>query len=187
MDRRLVLAALLVGACAAARADERGFGLDALRGLAAFQVVVDPLSADAMRDGLRAPALQADVELRLRRAGLRVVTERGTPVPDAAVLRVHLDDTRRDLDAGSFHEFRLTMEVLQNVQLTRDPAVQALRPSWNRTLDGTHLTATLVPAVRDALRQEMEHLFDDYLAVNGGAVARAAAATAVRRHRPEGD
>lgn len=188
MDRRLVLAALLaLSVVAPARADERTFGLDALRGLRNVSVLVDGLSIDAERDGVRRGTLQADAELRLRRAGIRVVTQRGAPEPQSAVLHVRLDDMKRDLDSGTYHEFRLTLEVLQTVQLTRDPTVQSLQPAWSRTLGGTHLAATVVPAVRDALRQAMEHLIDDFLAANGGVVGRAITLEAPLPKRPEGD
>lgn len=166
-------------------ADERLFGLDALRGLTALQVLVEPISLDAEKDGVKRSTLQADMELRLRRAGIGVVTDRSVPVLESAVLRLRLDDLKRDLEQGSYHEFRLTLEVIQDVQLVRDPAVQASSAAWSRTMGGTRLSATLVASVRGALRQEMEHLLDDYLAANGGAVRRLAAKKS--RARPEGD
>lgn len=184
MDRRLVLAILLILGTAA-RADEQGFGLDALRGLRRMSVVVDPIAAEAEREGVRRTTLQADAELRLRRAGLSIVYDRTYPEDQAATLRVRLDHMRRDLDSGPVHEFRLTLEVVQTVQLSRDPAVQSARPVWSRTMGGTHLTSTLIPAVRDALRQTMEHLLDDMLAANAGAVPHPVRERP--RARPEGD
>src|SRR5690606_12521158 len=118
-------------------------GLDALRALRRMAVVVEPFSHDAEREGLRRTTLQADAELRLRRAGLGIVTDRSAPADQAAYLRVRLDHMRRDLDSGPAHEFRLTLEVIQTVQLARDPTVQSARPVWSRTLGGTHLTYTL--------------------------------------------
>lgn len=184
MDRRFLLALLLVIATAA-QADELGFSLDALRGLKRMSVVVEPISPDAEREGVRRTTLQADAELRLRRAGLGIVYDHTYPEDQAATLRVRLDSMRRDLDSGPVHEFRLTLEVIQTVQLSRDPSVQSARPVWSRTIGGTHLTSTLIAAVRDALRQTMEHLLDDMFAANAGAVPRP---VRVRpRVRPEGD
>lgn len=183
MDRRFLLALLLI--VTPVRADEQGFGLDALRGLRRMSVVVEPLTQDALREGLRHTTLAADAELRLRRAGLGVVTQRIYPADQAATLRVRLDHMRRDLDSGPVHEFRLTLDVIQTVQLARDPAVQSARPVWSRTLGGTHLTTTLIPAVRDGLRQLQEHLIDDLLAANAGAVDRPP--KVLPRPRPEGD
>jgi hypothetical protein len=188
MRRILVLLSFAVAA-SLAQADEQKWSIDSLRGLRALDVVVDPLPHDAEKDGLRRPALQADIELRLRRLGITIVTEKSAPWPDSAVMRLRVDDLKRDLEQGSYHEFRLTLEVLQSVALLRDPAVRSVNAQWHRTSEGTQLTTLLVRSVRDSLRELIEHFVDDYLAANGFYVRKAPVVASGKRkkRRPEGD
>ena len=48
---------------------------DSLRGISAVRVVVEDVDSDAAKDGLTTEQLRTDVELRLRRAGLKVDSE----------------------------------------------------------------------------------------------------------------
>lgn len=185
--RRMLVLVCLAAATAAAHADERTWSIDSLRGLRALDVIVEPLPAEAEKDGLRRPTLQADIELRLRRAGITIVNDRTVPWPDAAVMRLRMDGLKRELEQGSFTEYKLTLEVLQGVALLRDPAVRAVDAQWHRTSQGVQLSTMLAQSVRDSLRELIEHFVDDYLAANGYYVRRPVVATVKRRRRPEGD
>lgn len=187
--RRILVLMCVAAAAAAARADEQAWSIDSLRGLRALDVIVEPLPVDAEKDGLRRPTLQADIELRLRRAGITIVNDRTVPWPEAAVMRLRMDGLKRELDQGSFTEYKLTLEVLQGVALIRDPAVRSVDAQWQRTTEGVQLSTMLVQSVRDGLRELIEHFVDDYLAANGYYVRRppVVAVKAKKRRRPEGD
>lgn len=80
-------------------------------------VQVEPLNADAERDGLTRDALQADVETALREAGMAAYTQTvlvaqvpGTPVLHVDVMTIHLDDR---------YAYSVRLELRQAVTLAR--------------------------------------------------------------------
>ena len=62
---------LLVAASAATAGDDE-FSRRSLKGLAGVYVMVEPLGAEAERDGLNKTSVQTDAELKLREAGITV-------------------------------------------------------------------------------------------------------------------
>jgi len=82
-----------------------------LNGIKVF--VIGNIGADAERDGLRRDAIRNDVELALRRSGVRVYDEAGDTAP-TAYLQVQVS-TFKD---GGLHVYTLGVEVHQFVQLT---------------------------------------------------------------------
>jgi hypothetical protein len=74
MSIRLILVLLLLASTGAQGGDTEGERAT-LRGLDGVQVVVEDLQPDVERNGLTRQQLQTDVELRLRKAGIRVLTE----------------------------------------------------------------------------------------------------------------
>ena len=74
MKPRIVLALVFaLAACTPALGLNSETNRHSLRGLTGVGVQVEELDPEASRDGLTKKAIQADVELRLRRAGIRVL------------------------------------------------------------------------------------------------------------------
>jgi hypothetical protein len=67
----IVASPLVVPACAAATDSEA----ESLRGISGVYVLVENLSDEARRDGLNEQDIQTDVGLKLRLAGVKVLTE----------------------------------------------------------------------------------------------------------------
>jgi hypothetical protein len=61
--------------CAGAFGPDDPFSRETLRGLGAVHVVIEHLQPNAERAGLTRSQVQTDVELRLRKAGIRVLKE----------------------------------------------------------------------------------------------------------------
>jgi hypothetical protein len=91
--RPLALAfALLVAEGAAAAQMFVATGRDTLRGLPGVEIVVENLSPEVERDGLTGALIRADVERRLRAAGIRVYASQSeNPSPAKPYLYVHVN------------------------------------------------------------------------------------------------
>ncbi len=135
-----------------------------LAGLTAVNVQVEPVNADAERDGLIRYELKADVEARLREAGVAVVdqTRLFADVPGTPVL--HLDVMTVRLDARYVYSIRL--ELWQAVSLARDASIHALAVTWVRPqLVGT-VAAENLASVRAAVRSAVDEFAGDCLAAS---------------------
>ena len=69
-----LMASLLLTAVSLSRASDGPLDRDTLRGLSAVQVLVEKLDDDAKRAGFDVNTIQTDVELKLRLAGIKVLT-----------------------------------------------------------------------------------------------------------------
>jgi hypothetical protein len=97
-------------------------------GLTQVTVNVEPLNADAERDGLTRGLLEADVAACLRDAGL-VVRTSATPVRELASPTLNLDVMTVRLNARYAYSVRL--ELWQAVGLARDPGVVTSAVTWS--------------------------------------------------------
>src|SRR5262245_56922519 len=89
----VAMAVLMV--CQLAHALESG-NRESLRGLKGVNVLIEDLEAEVERDGMSKDQIQTDVELRLRKAGIRVLTEQESIVtPGLPYLYVRLAIYRR--------------------------------------------------------------------------------------------
>lgn len=127
-----------------------------LIGLRGVGVEVEPLNADAERDGLTRADLQTDVEATLREGAMTVLprTELFAFAPGTPFL--HLDVITTRLDGRYAYAIRL--ELWQSVRLTRDPAIQTLAITWSRSpLLGT-IAADHLAEVREVVRSAVAEL-----------------------------
>ncbi len=136
---------------------------ETVTGLREVNVQVEPVNADAERDGLTRSDLQDEVESRLRAAGFAVLSmpmlfasALGTPV-------LHLDVMTLRLDGRYAYSVRL--ELWQGVRLVRDPALQALAVTWFAPqLIGT-VSPDSVVEIRRAVHSAVDEFVQDCLAV----------------------
>jgi hypothetical protein len=138
---------------------------DTLRGLREVSVLVEYLPDDVERVGLSREHLQRDIEVRLRQAGLHVLTlsdiakSPGAPYLYVAVYPI----------AGpsvNLNAYGSGLTLKQLVQLSRNPTTEFFATTW----EGPTLTSSLsVPSVLDIRRSisdAVERFIIDYLAVN---------------------
>jgi hypothetical protein len=139
-----------------------------LRGLPGVYVAVEALDPDVQQDGLTKATLQADAELRLRMAGIKVLSReewaktQGGPVCyiDVSIVKdVGLTDVL-DFD---LYAFEVSVELHQDVALLRDMAVKVLSPTWSASYVG--FTNTL-PRIRAKVTELVERFINAYQAVN---------------------
>ncbi|RPI09980.1 MAG: hypothetical protein EHM71_04665 [Zetaproteobacteria bacterium] len=124
-----------------------------LKGIPSLQAVVEPVWPDAEGDGLTTAQLEADIELRLRQAGLKVV-----PLAND-VLHVHVNTVKHP--DGRFYAFNISVVFYQVVVPLRAMQHQTMLPAatWSVGLVGVVSTATL-----REVRSEVTALVDKFIA-----------------------
>jgi hypothetical protein len=124
-----------------------------LAGLEGVHVEVEPVNADAERDGLTRGALRADAESALREAGMAVYTQGavlvevpGMPVLHVDVMTIHLDGR---------YAYSVRLELWQVVRLMRAPGIAALALTWSAPQVIGTVAAERVAEVREIVRAEV--------------------------------
>jgi hypothetical protein len=100
-----------------------------LRGLSGVWVLVSELAPEATADGLSKTAIQTDVEVKLRQAGIKVLAEsQVAATPGQPLLHVMVTALRR---VDVFYAVDVQVELRQSVRLLRDPSVVVpLATTW---------------------------------------------------------
>jgi hypothetical protein len=139
-----------------------------LHGLQGIAVVVEDLQPETERDGLTKSRIQTDVELKLRQAGIRVLTtEESFKTPGSPYLYVNLNTTKTEVLYGAFatYAFSLQVAVKQDVTLTRASDLKVSAPTWETHTLGT-VGANNLQDVRRVLGDSIDRFSNDYLAEN---------------------
>ena len=127
-----------------------------LKGIQALQVVVEE-TPEAERDGPPKAQLEAEIESRLRHAGI--------PVMRSANSVLYVSVTAAKSDAGQAYPYVLSATVEQPVQDPRNP--ESLRPcaTWGLSRFGT-VEAARLPTVRSDVAALVERFINAYLEQN---------------------
>ncbi len=141
-----------------------------LRGLAGVYVVFTDLEDDIKKDGLTEQQLRTDVELRLRRAGIRVLTldeVRESSAKPTLVISVETvkSDPLSKLLEGSVYAFSLSIQLRQIATLKRMPTNEFLVTTWSDNAFGFATVKTL-KVIRDGLGDYVDKFANDFLTVN---------------------
>ena len=154
-----VLLTLLINATAAQAYDELR-ARSTLKGLPGVSVVVDDFSDLVKGAGFDIGTFQTDVELKLRLAGIKVLTDaerletEGNP---RLVLVVHL--AREEPD--DWYVFRIAVELGQLVRLERNGFLVPI-VTWEKGFIG----GGPLSAVRDAAKDRVDEFINAWLSVN---------------------
>lgn len=143
---------------------------DGLRGLAGVAVRVTELPQEVERDGLLKAQLQTDVELRLRKAGIRVLTEDQWFIePGQPTLRVGVY-LYKVSDPKTINAYTKSVEVVlrQNVVLSRKPSTIVRGAiTWESTLTvGVSNSTVLQKDIRDQVADRIDEFINAFLAAN---------------------
>jgi len=157
---RLAMVLLLAASAAAAQDSENN--RQSLKGLKGVYVLVEPLEAEVERDGLNQTSIQTDVELRLRQAGIKVLTEgERLAAPGSPFLYVLVN-----AKSGSPYAFSIDVEFCQGVRLDRDPSMQIIgATTWSVRAVGTAGRENL-RNIRDFIKDYVDQFINAYLSVN---------------------
>lgn len=137
-----------------------------LAGLTGVHVVVDALATEVEREGFTRASLQAELEGRLRRAGLRVLsaqealTRAGRPTLH---LRVELVRIR---EAPPQYVYSVDLTLRQRVQLARDRTIESHVITWSDNRQVGAVDGAGLGAVRDLVRAKVEQFVSAWETVN---------------------
>jgi hypothetical protein len=138
-----------------------------LRGLKGIGVVVEALQPGTESDGLTQSQLRTDVELALRQAGIRVLSqEESLAEPGRPYLYINLNTMKSEvLNVFASYLFSLQLSLRQDATLTRAPDIKVSAITWQTAVLGSVKAADL-QNLRKTLRDSLDQFINDYLAVN---------------------
>ncbi len=122
-----------------------------------LSVLIEELKPEVGRAGLSKDQLKTDVELRLRKAHIRVV---GLSPP--GYLYVNVQALRQ---SGGW-VYSVHVGLNQDVTLDRDKSISCSGETWSEGTLGTATRDKFVAEVRDALGDQVDRFINDYLAAN---------------------
>jgi hypothetical protein len=141
---------------------------ESLRGVAGVQVIIETMKPVMERMGLTEQLLQTDVELRLRKAGVPVLSQaERLPLPDMPWLYVRVAGLEDRTTSGHLlgYAYAIVVGFYQNVLLARDFSPYPGARTWDAERIGiTSRDAGRV--IRDAVGDLVDQFINDYLAVN---------------------
>lgn len=155
LSRSVVIAASLV--CVLCLSLTLVFAMDApdnrasAAGLRQVGLIVIGPGADAERDGLIAKQLYVDVELRLLKAGVKVVPDADLQkLPGRPILVLTINTMKRKA-LGSY-VYDTSLELRQSVSLIRDPNSTCVAATWSaQGALGITSTSKLAPQIRKSV------------------------------------
>ncbi len=171
MTRSNLLAALLGVAAltliSSARADiVRDLRIAPLRGLDTVRVTLLPLDRDVENDGLSADLVRQDVELRLRKVGIRVLSEEEfKEKPLTPTISVKLLIAAHKGPAAGLCTFSLSLDLCELVTLARDSKITALASTWHTSSLGA-VGKGKVRELRSEVTDAVDDFLNDFLAAN---------------------
>lgn len=157
------LAALYLFWPLAVHADDTERSRRALRGLKGVGVVVDGLKPEVEQNGLTASAIQTDVELKLRQAGIPVLDSDESGKAGSAILEISVS-VLTSSDGRS--AYMITVGLDQDANLVRDPSIfTALATTWQVGVLGS-IGRPNVRSLRDVVKDLVDKFINAYFAVN---------------------
>lgn len=157
----LIIAALvLVKLGSFASASRNDLSRSTLRGLNGIGLEIRGVSSEIEKDGLTKDQIQSDVELKLRIAGIKVLSqkewreEEGRPYLYVSLTIKKLGD--------EFYVCSLALSLCQHVILWRNSSTHALFPTWSTG----ELCCGPLGFIRNRIKTLMNVFLHDYLAVN---------------------
>jgi hypothetical protein len=136
---------------------------ETLRDLAGVLVVIENIKDDAELAGLTVTDLQTDVELKLVRAGIRVLAhEEWQVAPGRPWLYVSVNTIKH---LGSYF-FSIDVQLKQDVSLPRYPSIITSSATWEVGSIGYVQTESLPAKIRDSVSSYLDNFISDYRTVN---------------------
>lgn len=156
----MVLIVILLGLALGSRifAINGKSNLATLRGLSGVGVLVEKLSPEVEKEGLMRNQLQLEVEFKLRRAGIRVLTkEECLKTPGEPYLYVNVNVNTAETESD-IYPYSIDVVLLQKVSLLRDFEQTTYAVTWSAGGVGSIGKQTL-----SQLRSSVEEVVDIFI------------------------
>jgi hypothetical protein len=137
-----------------------------LVGLTGVHVVVYDEGGEGERAGLEPRRLQAEVEQRLRKAGLRALGASEalrTASRPTLELRLRLG---RSPEAPALYVFSVDLALRQQIQLARNRTIESFAVTWSDPPEVGAVVPARVSVVRDVVRAKVEQFVSAWQAAN---------------------
>lgn len=135
-----------------------------LRGMDGIRVLVEDIRPDAEQNGLYRTQIEADVELRLRKAGIRIFSEEEHKrIPSLPYLHIRIGTVRND--KFLIYAVSINVSLVQHVALVRDSNIRLLASTWNKEHVGT-VGVYVIGNIRGTVGDLVDQFANDYLAAN---------------------
>ena len=135
-----------------------------LKGLRGVAVIVTPQSSEVQQNGLTTSAIQTDVELKLRQAGIPILELNLDNVSAPTFAQLHVNVSVFTHSDGIW-PFAIRIDVSQAVSLKRDPSIVLNAATWDETSYGM-VGKQNVRSVRDGVKGLVDKFINAYLAMN---------------------
>ena len=136
---------------------------ETLKGLKGVNVYVVDLKPDIEKDVLRRSSIQTDVEIKLRIAGIKVLTRiESLKEPGDPLLCVNVNSFKTDV---GLYAYSISVELNQYVILERDKNIWCRAVTWHSAVIGI-VGGDNVNRLRDIIKDQVDHFINDYLEMN---------------------
>ena len=138
---------------------------DTLRGLREISVLIEYPPDDLEREGLNREQLRRDIEVRLRQAGLHVLTlSEVANLPGAPYLYVAVYPIIGP--SVNVNAYAVALTLKQLVQLSRNPTTELFATTWEGPLHFSSLSDSKVFDIRSRIFDAVGRFIVDYRDVN---------------------
>ena len=140
---------------------------------------------EAERDGLTAQVLQTDIELRLRQAGVPILTpaER-LATPGRPLLYLNLNAFKLK-GQTELYAYSMSLVLKQRVAILRDASTVSVAGTWSATSSVGTIGADRLRSLRDDVRDMVDEFINAYLSMNPKESGQGCVARASPRHLEE--
>ncbi len=138
------------------------FERQTLIGLGGVYVLIEDLHEDVRRIGITESRLRTDIELKLRMAGIKVLTNGELlRTPGQPSLYLALTLIHRSNRTG--HPYSLALDLQQGIKLDRDPSISVPGGvTWGTNAVGIGDA----PFIRQGIKDQVDKFINAYLSVN---------------------
>ena len=134
-----------------------------LKGLKGLYVVIEDLRPEVEQAGLTKSAIQTDVELKLRQAGISVLSrEQWLNEPGWPYLYVNVNVNPR---SDYSWPYNILLELKQRVILSRDPTIDLNTTTWSVHAVGAYFKAN-IRDLRNDIKDNVDLFINTYVSVN---------------------
>ena len=139
--------------------------LATLRGLQGVGVLVEQLPPEVENEGLRRNQIQAEVESKLRMAGIKVLTKEEcakTPGEPYLYINLNINITKTESD---IHPYSIDVMLIQKVFLLRDPEKNTYAMTWSTGGIGS-IDKQILAQLRESVMNVVDVFIHAYLTEN---------------------
>ena len=159
-----VAVSLLVSPCMGAEylTDKK----ETLRGIRGMCVSIENLSDNVKELGLTRDILRMDVELKLRLAGIKVLSIKEERLKSLDLPYLYLNINTVIQSSGVSFSYHVELALKQTVLLLTTKNTSTFAETWTKSITGYAGDNVLIDALRSNTKDLVDMFLNDYLAVN---------------------